>query len=246
MSDLIREEERLDDLEINNLKIIQNPKVFCFGIDAVLLSDFAVIKQNASVMDLCSGNAVIPLLLSAKSKAGVISALEYQEDIANMAKRSVKYNGLEALINIDCGDVKNIRDLYKTQSFDVVTCNPPYMPVFGGLKNDSEKLSIARHEIKCKLEDGVFAASYILKYGGKLFMVHKPHRLPEIIQVLVKYGMEPKRLRTVHPFEDKEPNMILVEAVKGGKPWLKIEAPLIVYNKDRAYTEDILRIYGKA
>lgn len=245
MENFLLENERLDDLEINNLKIIQNPDKFCFGMDAVLLSDFAKIKKNAKLIDFCTGNAVIPLLLSAKYEISKINALEYQEYVADMAKRSIKYNDLDTLISIEQGDIRNIRQIYEPQSVNAVTCNPPYMELSTALKNNKTSLSIARHEIECTLEDVIYAANYVLKQGASLYMVHRPNRLVQIMSGLAKYKLEVKRLRFVHSKKDKPANLVLIEAVKGGGAWLDIEAPLIVYNNDSSYTEEILKIYGK-
>ncbi len=245
MESLKKEHERLDDLELKGLKIIQDPEKFCFGMDAVILSDFAKIRKNAEVLDFCTGTGIIPLLLSAKYEPRHIRGVEYQEDMAEMAGRSVRYNHLEEKIEICHGDIRRIKNLVPAQSVDAVTCNPPYMEKSSGLHNEKSALCIARHEVSCTLEDVVSAAAYVLKQGGRLYMVHRPHRMVAVMDNLKKYKMEAKRMRFVHPFADREANMLLVEAVKGGGSWLRMEAPLIVYREDGSYTDEILRIHGK-
>lgn len=245
MKNLLKENERLDDLEINNLKIIQNKNEFCFGIDAVLLSDFVNIKKGAKLIDLCTGTGIIPILVNAKNELSYISALEYQEHMVDMAKRSILFNKLENKIEIKKGDVCKIKDSYKQQIVDVITCNPPYMQVQDGIKNKMENVSIARHEILLKFEDIAKASKYLLKEGGKLYLVHRPHRLVEIINTLNEVKIEVKRIRFVYPYKNKDANMVLIEAVKGGGSFLKVEKPLVVYNENGEYTEEILKIYGK-
>ena len=241
----INSDERVDDLQRNNLKIIQNPKKFCFGMDAVLLSGFAAvtIKNNSSVLDMCTGTGIIPILLTAKTKAQYFEAIEYQSEIADMAKRSVLLNSLEDKINIIIGDIKDA-GIIKPASFDNVTCNPPYMPVGKGLKNPDAPLAIARHEIMCDLKDVIVSASRALKPGGKFYMVHRPNRLSEIFGYMHENKLEPKRMKLVYPFADKEPNMVLLEASKNGNPFLRVEKPLIVYKSQNEYTDEIYDIYG--
>lgn len=242
---IIKSWERVDDLQRNNLKIIQNPDKFCFGMDAVLLSGFAAesIKEGSSVLDLCTGTGIIPILLSAKTKAERFEAIEIQEESADMALRSVKLNSLEDKIKIIAGDIKDA-GIVRPASFDNVTCNPPYMPVGKGLKNPDGPMAIARHEILCDLDDVIKSASLALKTGGKLYMVHRPNRLSEIFASMHEHKLEPKRMKLIYPFVDKEPNMVLIEASKNGKPFLKVEKPLIVYEKNGKYTDEIYDIYG--
>lgn len=237
--------ERIDDLQRNNLKIIQNPEKFCFGMDAVLLTGFAssAIKRGANVLDLCTGTGIIPVLLSAKTEASHFTAIEIQKESADMAKRSVELNDLQQKIEIIEGDIKN-KEVINRDYYDAVTCNPPYMPAGKGLKNPDTPLAIARHEINCDLEDVIKISSYALKTGGKLFMVHRPQRLAEIFGFMRDCRLEPKRMRFVHPYADKEPNMVLIEAAKCGKPFLKIEKPLVVYREQGVYTDEIFEIYG--
>ena len=238
----LKDRERLDDLEISGLHIIQSPDKFCFGMDAVLLSGFAYAKRGDKVIDLGTGTGILPLLLWAKTKGEHFTGLEIQEESADMARRSVAGNNLTNVEIVD-GDIKSVDKLFDRQSFDVVTSNPPYMINEHGITNPEAPKQIARHEILCTLEDVVKAAAYLLKSNGRFFMVHRPFRLPEIFENLRKYKLEPKRMRLVYPQIDKEPNMVLVEAVKYGKPRLIVEKPLIVYDKDMKYTEEMMRDY---
>ena len=236
--------ERLDDLQIKGYQILQKRDGFCFGIDAVLLSDYAKPKKGARIMDLCSGTGIIPILLEAKYPVSYIEGLEYQKEYVEMAGRSLVINGQDSKIRIVEGDVKEVRSLYKQDSYDMVTCNPPYMTGDHGLKNDDFSKAIARHEILCSFEDVVKSSTWLLKHGGHLVMVHRPFRLAEIISTLKRYKLEPKRMRLVYPYVDKEPNMVLIDAVKGGKQRITVDPPLIVYEKNGRYTEEIYRIYG--
>ena len=238
----LKDRERLDDLEISGLHIIQSPDKFCFGMDAVLLSGFAYAKKGNKVIDLGTGTGILPLLLWAKTDGEHFTGLEIQEESACMARRSIEGNKITN-IDIITGDIKDVGRLFDKQSFDVVTSNPPYMINEHGIVNPDAPKQIARHEILCTLEDVVKAASHLLKANGKFFMVHRPFRLPEIFESLKKYALEPKRMRLVYPCEDKEPNMVLIEAVKYGKPRLKVEKPLIVYDNNGKYTEEMMRDY---
>lgn len=241
---VLKENERIDDLERNGYHIIQDTKRFCFGMDAVLLSGFARVKEGAHVLDLGTGTGIIPILLEAKTKAEHLTGLEIQEDSADMARRSVLLNGLEDKIDIVTGDIKEAESLFDAASFDVITCNPPYMIGKHGITNEGDAKAIARHEILCTLEDIVSRAAKLLKPGGNFFMVHRPFRLAEIMTVLQAYKLEPKRMQLVYPFVDKEPNMVLIEANRGGKPRLTVEKPLIVYKEPGIYTPEIYEIYG--
>lgn len=240
----LKENERIDDLERNNLKIIQDPGRFCFGMDAVLLSGFVTVKEGAKVLDLCTGTGIIPILLSAKTKASHISALEIQRESADMAKRSVELNDLFDKIEIITGDVKEADKIFEKSSFDAVTCNPPYMIGEHGLKNPDDAMAIARHEILCTFDDVAKAAATVLKPGGSFFLVHRPFRLPELFSTLQKYKLEPKKMQLVYPFVDKEPNMVLVECKRGGRSRMEILKPLIIYKQPGVYTDDIYNIYG--
>lgn len=240
----LKENERIDDLQRNGYRIIQNKDKFCFGMDAVLLSGFVQVKPGDQVIDLGTGTGIIPILLEAKYEGKHYIGLEIQEEMANMADRSVRLNGLEDRIEIVKGDIRRARELFGLSVFDVVTCNPPYMNDAHGLKNPELPKAIARHEVLCTLEDVVREGAGILKPGGHFFMVHRPHRLIEIISTLVRYKLEPKRIKMVHPFVDKDANMVLIEAVRGGKSMVKVEPPLVVYRDVGVYTDEIYQVYG--
>ena len=241
----VKETERIDDLHRNGYQIIQDPKRFCFGVDAVLLSGFSCAKKGEKVIDLGTGTGIIPILMEAKTDGEHFTGLEIQVESAEMAKRSVCLNDLDEKIDIVCGDIKEADKLFKAGSFDVVTSNPPYMNDCGGLKNDYGPKAIARHELLCSLDDVAKAAAWLLRFGGRLYMVHRPHRLADIICTLREHRLEPKRLRFVQPYADKEPNMVLIEASKGGKSMVKVMPPLIIYKEDGTYTEETLEIYYK-
>ena len=243
-NDILLPGERLDDLERNGYKIIQNPRRFCFGMDAVLLSGFAKVRKGETAIDLGTGTGIIPILLEAKTPGRHFIGLEIQEESADMARRSVACNHLEEKIDIVTGDLCHAPELFGRGTFDVVTSNPPYMNDFHGLKNPSDAKAIARHEVKCTLDDVVASAAALLKSGGRFYLVHRPFRLVEIFTALTKYKLEPKRMRMVHPFVDKEPNMVLIEAVRGGRSMIKVEKPLIVYEKPGVYTPEIYEVYG--
>ena len=235
--------ERVDDLQRNGYHIIQDPKRFCFGIDAVLLSCFANVKKGEHVLDLGTGTGIIPILLEAKTKGEHFIGLEIQPESAEMARRSVKLNNLEEKIEIHEGDIKDCINLYKPSSFDVITSNPPYMNDGGGLKNDYSPKTIARHEVLCNLDDVIRSAARLLKTSGRFYMVHRPRRLVDIICKLREYKLEPKTMRFVHPFVDKEPNIVLIEAIRNGRPMLKNLPPIIIYEKDGTYTQDYIDMY---
>ena len=240
----LNEGERVDDLERCGFKIIQNTDKFCFGMDAVLLSGYASIRPGDKVLDLCTGNGIIPILLAAKSRAERIVGIEIQRDIAELAKRSVEANDLSDRINILCADIKNAEEYYQPAVFDAVTCNPPYMIDNHGIKNPDSPKAIARHEILCNFDDVARVTSRMLKPGGRLFLIHRPFRLTEIFETLTKYKLEPKRMKLVHPYVNREPNMVLIEAGLGGRRRLTVERPLIVYESPNCYTKEIYDIYG--
>lgn len=241
---ILKENERIDELERNGYRIIQNTGRFCFGMDAVLLSGFARVKDGARVLDLGTGTGIIPILLEAKTGASHLTGLEIQADSADMARRSVRLNGLEDKITIVTGDLKEAGSLFGAASFDVVTCNPPYMTAQHGLANPEDAKAIARHEILCTLEDVIAQTARLLKPGGNFYMVHRPFRLAEIMVLLHTYKLEPKRMQMVYPFVDKEPNMVLIEANRGGRPRMTVEKPLIVYREPGVYMPEIYDIYG--
>ena len=240
----LKENERIDELQRNGYQIIQNPAKFCFGMDAVLLSGFARAKKGNTVLDMGTGTGIIPILMEAKTEASRFVGLEIQEESAEMARRSVALNGLEDKIAIVTGDIKEAGSLFDAASFDVITCNPPYMIGQHGLVNPEDAKAIARHEILCTLEDVIAQAAVLLKPGGNFFMVHRPFRLTEIMVLLHQYKLEPKRMQMVHPFIDKEPNMVLIEANRGGKPRMSVEKPLIIYKEPGVYMPEIYDIYG--
>ncbi len=241
---LLKENERIDDLERNGYQIIQDAKRFCFGMDAVLLSGFARVKDGARVLDLGTGTGIIPILLEAKTGAAHLTGLEIQPDSADMARRSVKLNGLENKIDIVTGDLKEAGSLFDAASFDVVISNPPYMIGQHGITNPEDAKAIARHEVLCTLRDVIEQAAKLLRPGGNFFMVHRPFRLAEIMVLLHEYKLEPKRMQLVYPYVDKEPNMVLIEANRGGRPRMTVEKPLIVYRKPGVYMPEIYDIYG--
>lgn len=240
---LVKPGERVDDLQ-NGYYVIQNPEKFCFGMDAVLLSGFAKIKKDERVLDMGTGTGIIPVLLKSKTPGEHFTGLEIQEECAEMAQRSVAYNNLEQDIDIVCGDIKEAAEIFGAASFHAVTSNPPYMIGQHGLQNPYMAKAIARHEILCTLEDVVSQTAKVLKDRGRFYMVHRPFRLVEIFQVLTRYKLEPKRMQLVYPFKDREPNMVLIEALKGGNSRITVEKPMIVYEKPGVYTEEILKIYG--
>lgn len=244
MTTELKENERIDDLQRNGLSIIQDSERFCFGMDAVLLSGFVRVKPNVEILDLGTGTGIIPLLLYAKVAPKHVSALEIQPESVDMARRSVAMNGLQNSIDIVEGDIKEAASLFRAASFDVITCNPPYMIDSHGIVNPNEPKAIARHEILCTLEDVVRAANKLLKPGGKLYMVHRPFRLAEIMKCMSTYQIEPKRLRMVYPYVDQEPNMVLIEGCRGGKSGMQVEKPLIIFREQGVYTQEIKDDYG--
>lgn len=243
---MLVDDERLDYLLAEDLRIIQSPSVFSFSLDAVLLARFAYVPlKRGKIVDLCTGNGAIPLFLSARTEMPIIG-VELQERLANMAKRSISYNELEHRIDIIQGDVKDIPAQLGIEKFDVVTCNPPYFPAHElSDKNISEHMAIARHELHLTLDESVAAASKLLKQGGKAAFVHRAGRLIDIIAAMRANRLEPKRVRLVYPKAGKEANTLLIEGIKDGKPDLKILPPLIVYGADGEYTEEVRALlYG--
>lgn len=240
------ENERIDDLEYKRLKIIQNKDGFCFGIDSIILTDFAKeIKEGSTIIDLGTGTGILGILLSKKVNPSKIVGIEIQKEVYEMAKRSVILNHLEDKFEIVNANIKDIQKEIQMNVFDAVVTNPPYKKVGTGLTNENDKKSISRHEITASLEDFVVTSYKLLKDKGSLYMVHRPDRLVEIIELLRKYKLEPKRIRIVYPKKEKEANLVLIKATKNAKPFLKIERPLYVYKENGEYTDEILRIYGK-
>lgn len=244
MDIILKENEKIEDLQRNGYRIIQDSNRFCFGMDAVLLSTFAKANAGDAVLDMGTGTGIIPILMAGKTNASKFMALEIQEESADMARRSVALNQLEDRITVVDGDIKQAREIFLPASFDVVTCNPPYMIGQHGIVNPESPMAIARHEILCTLEDVISQAAKVLKPGGNFYLVHRPFRLAEIMTTLAKYKLEPKRMQLVYPFVDKEPNMVLIEANRGGRPRLTVEKPLIVYQEPGKYTDEIYDIYG--
>lgn len=241
---LVLPHERVDDLQRNHYRIIQDPGRFCFGMDAVLLSGFANVKPGEHVLDLGTGTGIIPILLEAKTKGEHFTGLEIQPESADMAERSVKLNGLTDRINIVTGDIKEASSIFGASSFEVVTTNPPYMIGQHGISNPEDAKAIARHEILCDLDDILRESARLLKPQGRFYMVHRPFRLAEIFSKMIEYHIEPKRMKLVYPFVDKEPNMVLIEGLRGGRSRLTVEKPLIVYKEPGVYTDEIYDIYG--
>lgn len=237
--------ERLDDLHCKGYHIIQDPQRFCFGIDAVILSGFTRVKKGEQVLDLGTGTGIIPILLAAKTQGEKFTGLEIQQESAEMATRSVKLNELEERVSIVHGDLKEAKTFFGAGTFDVVVSDPPYMNEGGGLVNPGDAKAIARHEICCSLEDVVQTAGQMLKVNGRFYMIHRPHRLVDILTTLRQFHLEPKKVRFIHSYVDKEPSMVLIEAIKGAKAMVKIGAPLVIYESDGTYTKEIFELYYK-
>jgi len=244
MDIMLKENERLDELHRNGYSIIQDSKRFCFGMDAVLLSGYAKAKPGEMVLDIGTGTGIIPILMEAKTKGEHFTGLEIQPESADMARRSVAYNHLEHKIDIVTGDIKDASSLFAASSFDVITTNPPYMINDHGLKSDNDAKAIARGEVMCTLDDILRESARLLKTGGRFYMVHRPFRLAEILHDMVDFGLEPKTMKLVYPFVDKEPNMVLISGLKGGHSRITVEKPLIVYKEPGVYTDEIYDIYG--
>ena len=232
MTSELRPGERLDDLQIGGLELIQDPKKFCFGVDAVFLCDFVRVRPGENVLDLGTGNGIIPVLLSAKTEARHITGLEIQADTAEMARRSVAHNHLEDRIDIVTGDIKEAAELFKPAFFDVITTNPPYMLADHGMRNLDDAKAIARHEVLCSLDDILRESMRLMQDKSRFYMIHRPFRLTEIMIKMHQYKIEPKRIRFVHPYIDKEPAMVLIEGVRGAKPRVTVEPPLIIYDRN--------------
>ncbi|WP_139492610.1 tRNA1(Val) (adenine(37)-N6)-methyltransferase [Brevibacillus dissolubilis] len=237
------ETERIDDLLTYDRKIIQSHETFCFGMDAVLLARFASVPKRGRVMDFCTGNGSIPLLMSTRSEFATFDAIEIQPRLHDMAKRSVELNNMESRIHVHLGDVKEAVEHYGYQSFDLITCNPPYMPPETGEVAPNDHRAIARHEILLNLEDVIRVGSQLLKNGGKMALVHRATRLIDLITLMRQYKIEPKRMRFIHPRVNAEPTGILIEGTRGGRPELRVQPPLIVYKQGEEYCEELYEIY---
>ncbi len=242
----LKENERIDDLQCNNLKIIQNKNGFCFGIDSVLLSDFAKnIKNNSVVLDLGTGTGIIPILLCGKTKLKKVIGVEVQKDVAEMAKRSAMLNNLENKFEVINNNILELLNIYENNSFDVIVTNPPYKKMNTGIKNENEKKLISRHEILANLEDFINISSKLLKDKGEFYMVHRPERLSDIFFYMRKYKIEPKEIRMVYSNKNIAPKILLIKGIKNGKSFLKFRENLYIYDDDGNYTEEIYNIYGK-
>ena len=243
MRELIKEHERIDDLQFRGLKLIQNPESFCFGTDAVLLADFATVKKNAVICDLGTGTGILPILLYGRHAFLHCDAVEIQPDMADMAARSVRYNGLEEKIQICSGDFRNIRDLIPACAYSTVVCNPPYKRHNSGECNDQDAHTLSRHEETCTLEDVCTAAAYLLKNGGRLAMVNHSDRIVDIFETMRRHRLEPKRCRLVQARPHMPPYIALVEGVKEGKPYMHWESTLCIYDAEGNMNQEINRIY---
>lgn len=240
------ENERIDDLEYKGLKIIQNKDGFCFGVDSILLTDFAKeIKEGSKVIDLGTGTGIIGILLSKKINLSKIIGVEIQKEVYEMAKKSIKLNQLEEKFEIINANIKELQEKIQMNTFDAVVTNPPYKKIGTGITNENNKKLISRHEITATLEDFIKITNRLLKDNGSLYMVHRPDRLVDIIENLRKFKLEPKKIKFVYPSVGKEANLVLIKATKNAKPFLKIEKPLYIYNEKGKYTDEILKIYEK-
>ncbi|MCY6484793.1 tRNA1(Val) (adenine(37)-N6)-methyltransferase [Clostridium aestuarii] len=243
--ELIRTDETLDDLQLKGLHVIQKKEGFRFGVDAVLLANFAHVKKEARVIDLCSGTGIIPFIIAGKREPSQITGIEIQEEMVEMAKRSVEFNGLEGKLDFVNGDLKNLELLKSLPKADVVTVNPPYKLCNSGIVNPNDKLAIARHEVCCTLEDVIIACRILLKDNKRMYMIHRPDRLVDIITLMRKHKIEPKRIQMIHPNTKKAPNIVLIEGQRDGGAFLKWEPPIYVYNDEGGYSKQIDEIYGR-
>lgn len=242
----LKKEERIDDLQYKGLKIIQNKNGFCYGLDSVLLTDFAkTIKPNSEVIDLGAGNGILGILLCGKTKLKRITGIEIQEEVCQLAQKNIEYNQLEGRLKIIHEDIKKVNKIYGKETFDAVVTNPPYMKAGSGIENEKETKMIARHEIKCTLEDIIKVSYDVLKEQGELYMVHRANRIVDILYLMRKYKIEPKTIRFVQPSYDKEPNLVLVKGIKNAGEFLKVLKNLIVYKENGSYTQELLEIYNK-
>lgn len=242
--DFLKDDETLDDLNLKGIHVIQKKHAFRFGVDAVLLANFAKVKRNANVVDLCTGTGIVPFILAGKTQASNLIGIEIQEEFVDMANRSAQYNNLQDKIKFISGDLKNVELIKSISKVDVVTVNPPYKLHNSGLINLNDKNAIARHEICCTLEDVIIACRILLKDNGRMYMVHRPDRLADILCIMRKHRIEPKRIRMVHPSVNKAPNIVLIEGQRDGGAFLKWESPLYVHNEEGGYTQQIIDMYS--
>lgn len=239
-------DEKLDDLDYKGLKIIQKKDGFCFGMDSVIIANFVRIsRKNAVIADLGTGTGIISILVSAKNDVDKIYGFDIQEDMTEMASRSVKMNKLEDKIEMINADIVGLSKTDFKNKFDYVITNPPYKKMNTGIVNDNEKKLISRHEIKCTLENVIYEASKLLKDNGFFYMVHRPERLPDILVLMREHKIEPKEIQFVYPNVDTQAKLVLIKGAKYGKEYMKILEPLIVYEKNGEYSEKLLKFYKK-
>lgn len=238
---MVYEHENVEDLGIKNYKVIQDKRGFCFGSDAVLLSRFTAqtLKKGVRMLDMCSGTGIVAVLVKGLAQPGMIDTIELVPQVAEMAERTMKLNGLENEIRVNCGNLKDAPQIFGKRSFDVITCNPPYMNAGGGIVNPKDLLAVARHEIECTLDDIIRVSKSLLKPCGKLYMVHRADRMCDVIDTMRKYRIEPKRLRIVYPSLESAASLILVEGAENGKPQLKLEPPLLMYDENGNYLQSL-------
>ena len=242
----LRDNERIDDLEINNFKIIQNNDWFCFGMDSVLLSDFAKnIKDNSMVLDLGTGTGIISILLCAKTKLSKVIGVDIQDTVCEMAKRTINLNNLQDRFEVVCKDILDLKELYSKNTFDVIVTNPPYKMRNTGIENTNEQKLISRNEISAGLDDFIKISFDLLKDKGEFYMVHRPERLTDILYLMRKYRVEPKKIRFVFSNKNQKPKLVLIKGVKNAKSFLSIEPNLYIYDENGEYTDEILKIYNK-
>lgn len=239
----LQADERIDQLQSAGIRIIQSPSVFAFSLDAVLLAHFAEVGKRSRVIDLAAGNGAVGLFIAGRTQADV-TMVELQPRLADMARRSVKLNDLEERVHVLNLDLAETWNHAEKDSFDVVTCNPPYFKVRpGDVQNPNEALALARHELTTDFATVARVSAGLLKTGGKAFFVHRPDRLPELLHTLVVHDLAPKRIRFVHPKAGREANMVLIEARRSGKPdGVRILSPLVVYDRDGQYTAEVAEL----
>lgn len=241
----VGEDESVDDLQLKGIQLIQKKGVFRFGVDAVLLANYTVVRNNDNIIDLCSGTGIVPFILAGKTNAKHITGIEIMDDMVEMANRSAQYNEMIGKVEFIQRDLKDVKFLKTLEKADIVTVNPPYKLKNSGIVNINDKNAIARHEICCILEDVIIAAKVLLKSSGKLFIIHRPERLADIFCTMRKYKIEPKRVKMVSSNYEKAPSMVLIEGVNNGGVFLKWDPPLYIYNIDGEYSDEINKIYGR-
>lgn len=245
MQELIKENERIDDLQFRGLKLIQNPESFCFGTDAVLLADFATVKKKAVICDLGTGTGILPILLYGRHEFLHCDAVELQPDMADMAARSMQYNQLQDKIEVHCGDIRRVEEFLPSCAYSTVVCNPPYKKNGSGEQNRQAPHALSRHEETCTLEDVCTAAAYLLKNGGRLAMINHSDRIVDIFETMRRYRLEPKRCRLVQARPHTPPYVVLVEGVKEGRPYMHWESTLCLYDAQGNLQPEVNRIYHK-